>query len=86
MSFSAALLDADVATIQQAILDDLVFADGVSRVYPGAFAKNGLLYVPRRGVLKVCPGDYVAVDASGWPILVSKEAIAYAASSWTHAP
>lgn len=47
------------------------------------FSKQGLLYVPNRGVLTILPGDYVAVDASGWPILVSKEAVAYTGSSWT---
>lgn len=50
---------------------------------PDSFSKNNLLYVPNRGVLKIHPGDAVAVDASGWPILVSNEALAYNGSSWT---
>jgi hypothetical protein len=50
---------------------------------PDSFSKNNLLYVPNRGVLQILPGDAVGVDASGWPILVSSEALAYAASSWT---
>jgi hypothetical protein len=56
----------------------------IPTTYPGAFARMGLLYVPNRGVLKVLPGDYVGVDASGWPILVSAEAIAYTGTSWSH--
>jgi len=44
---------------------------------------TGQLYVPGRGVLRVRPGDYVATDASGWPILVSGNAVAYAGSDWT---
>jgi hypothetical protein len=47
------------------------------------FSKMGLLYVPNRGVLKVYPGDMVGVDASGFPILVAAEAIAFANTSWT---
>lgn len=48
----------------------------------GAFSFNGLLYVPNRGVLKVLPGDVVAVDNAGWPILVSKASIGYAGTLW----
>lgn len=142
--FSAAAADADIATIQQGILDDAV-ADGTAstqngdthtnttidslvstvglhvgdlvagsgvaagttiasidsataitvsdattasasvdltfftqRVWPGAFAKNGLLAIPNRGIVKVLAGDYVAVDpVTGWPILVSAFAAAH---------
>src|SRR5260370_41309676 len=54
--------------------------------YPGAYHVNGLLVIPNRGFLRVLPGDWIGVDANGWPILVSAAAIAgtYAASSWTH--
>ncbi len=55
----------------------------VPRQPTNGFSKLGSLYVPGRGILKVNPGDVVAVDASGWPILVSAEAIAFANSSWT---
>ena len=51
-------------------------------IWPGAFAQSGLLFVPNRGVLKVLPGDYVAVDSTGWPILLS--ALAIASGPWTH--
>lgn len=77
---SAADAAADIATIQQAILDDQNIAHPV---WPGAWSLNGLLYVPNRGFLKPLPGDYVAVDpATGWPILVSK--LAAAGASWVH--
>ena len=64
----------------------------VPRLFPGAFSRQGLLIVPNRGVLKVFPGDFVAFDATGWPILVSGAAINTVlnapnnvpASSWTH--
>lgn len=70
---------ADVATIAQHIKDDL---NPAHPVVQSAFAPNGLLFVPRRGVLKVLPGDYVGYDSQGWPILVSANSIANAA--WTH--
>lgn len=77
---TSALSNADLATVQQHILDDLNVAHPV---WPGAFARNGLLYVPNRGVLQVLPGDYVAYDAAtGWPILVSARAAAGA--GWVH--
>lgn len=49
---------------------------------PGGFEQNGMLIIPRRGVLQVLPGDYVGVDANGWPILVS--AFSIATGGWTH--
>ena len=75
------LLPADIATITNGILNDLVNGNPV---FPGAFSSQGLLYVPNRGVLIVKPGDFVGTDASGWPILVSANAIAYGSTSWTH--
>ncbi len=44
---------------------------------------NGQLVIPKRGILKVLPGDVIAVDNTGWPILVSAAAIGYAGSLWT---
>jgi hypothetical protein len=60
--------------------------------FPGAFMQNGQLIIPNRGVLRLIPGDWVGVDANGWPVLVSGLAIAGsgtftnypAATSWTH--
>ena len=71
---------ADIATIQEHILNDQVNGNPI---WPGAWANTGLLYVPNRGVLQALPGDYVAYDpATGWPILLSKRAAA--GVSWVH--
>ena len=43
---------------------------------------NQLLSIPGRGVIKVLPGDIVAIDNTGWPIVVSAASIAYAGSLW----
>lgn len=45
---------------------------------------QGTLHIPNRGILKVLPGDRIAVDNSGWPILVSANSIGYAGSQWTY--
>jgi hypothetical protein len=66
---------ADIATVQQHILDDVDRAH-VSRIWPGAWSKDGVLYVPNRGFLKVLVGDVVGVDTRGWPILLSADTIA----------
>ena len=97
VTFSKVLLAADVATIQQAILNDgsqsgqqpAKAAPSAKPIWPGAFQSNGLLFIPNRGVLQCLPGDWVGVDANGWPILLSRNAIAggsspSASTSWTH--
>jgi hypothetical protein len=85
-SAGADMADADIATIAQLIKDDLLGFSGAAapaNIVPGAFSRQGLLYVPNRGVLKVLPGDYVMVDpTSFWPILVSAKAIAIGGSVW----
>jgi hypothetical protein len=77
--FSGVMNTTDLATIAQGIKNDLVNGNPI---WPGAYAQNGLLYVPSRGVLRVLPGDYVGIDSQGWPVLVSANSIANAA--WTH--
>jgi len=74
---------ADIATINQGIKYD-GGPEGAGNAFPGGWdlASGGLLYIPRRGVLKVMAGDYVAIDSQGWPVLVSANSIANAA--WTH--
>ncbi len=56
-------------------------------VRPGANPDISLdgaqLFIPQRGVLKVLPGDVVAVDNTGWPILVSGASIGYSGTDWT---
>lgn len=54
------------------------------RRLPGSYSREKQLFVPNRGFLKILDGDYVGIDASGWPILVSQEAIAFTQTSWTH--
>lgn len=76
---SGFMLPADIASIANAIKDDLINGNPI---YPGAYSQMDLLYVPNRGILKVLPGDYVGVDNKGWPILVSANSIATGA--WTH--
>lgn len=48
-----------------------------------AFGNQGTLYIPNRGWLKMFPGDWVAVDAFGWPILISGNSIQSTGTSWT---
>jgi hypothetical protein len=49
----------------------------------GGLSAQGQLFVPNRGILKVLPGDRIAVDNTGFPILVSGNSIGYAGSQWT---
>jgi hypothetical protein len=78
--WTAATSSADVGALARLILNDLNVAHPI---VPGAFCREGLLYVPNRGVLKVLDGDYVGVDANGWPVLISANSIA--GSGWSHA-
>ena len=79
--FSYSLSQADVASIAQLIRDDI---NVTHPVLPTNFVRDGLLYLPGgRGVIKLLPGDWPAVDAAtGWPIVLSARAIA--AGPWTH--
>lgn len=77
---SAADAAADVAAFNALIKNDLNVAHPQM---PASFIKEGFLFVPNRGVLRLLPGDYVGVDAKGWPIVVSAYSIE-AASDWTH--
>lgn len=76
--YAHSMVAADLRTIANSILNDKT---GNHAIWPGAYAENGLLHIPRRGVLRVFRGDYVGVDSAGWPILVSANSIANAA--WT---
>lgn len=58
--------DADIASITNAIIND---ADP-PQIWPGAFSRMGLLYVPNRGILKMLQGDWAFTDAAGFPYLV----------------
>jgi hypothetical protein len=88
------LTPADAATLRQNILWDGSYQNAAwvriqaGAVYPGGFefqGGTGLLHVPRRGVLKVLEGDYVAYDPNGWPVLISGWSINGSGSTgWTH--
>ena len=87
---------ADAATLRANIKYDGAYVNAVwtqieaGAIYPGGFefqGGQGLLHVPRRGVLQVLPGDYVAYDPNGWPILVAGWSITgnnAGATGWTH--
>src|ERR1019366_2090421 len=61
--------DTDWATIANSILGDGGYAHPIE---PGGFTRQGLLFLPRkRGVVKLMPGDWVAVDLNGWPVVIS---------------
>ena len=77
LTFSPVNAVADVATIQQHILNDA----NRLQIEPGGWSKDGLLYVPNRGFLRAQPGDVVGVDSRGWPILLSSDTIA--SGLWT---
>lgn len=80
--FGQDVTDADFATIINGIKDDNV--NGFP-IYPGALSRQGLLYVPNRGVLQCQPGDYIGIDTvTGWPILISADAINAGATKWAH--
>lgn len=85
----------DAATLRANIKWDGVYVNTAwtriqnAAVCPGAFefqGGTGLLHVPRRGVLKVLEGDYVAYDPNGWPILVSGWSIGGSGSSGWNGP
>ena len=60
----------------------VIFVRGM-KVRPHLSLVDGKLMIPGRGYVKVLPGDVVAIDNTGWPILLSAETIAYAGSLWT---
>lgn len=82
---SSTMTVADLASLRNSIKNDLINGNPIwPNAYDRGFQNDGVLYVPNRGLLLVLPGDYVGVDATGWPILVSKNAIASGSTSWTH--
>lgn len=77
----SSLAAADIRTVAQAIYDDEIGkanAGLVNSIMRGAFAQwgnRGQLIVPNRGVLLIKPGDWVAYDSTGWPILISNKSL-----------
>lgn len=71
---------ADIASIAAGIKGQ----NAVQPISPGAFSQPGRLHFPgRRGFVNLLPGDYVAFDLQGWPIIVSAWSIANS-GGWTH--
>lgn len=80
LAYSPTNAVADVATIAAHILNQ---SNPAHPIAPGAFAKSGQLFLPNgRGIISLKPGDVVAYDHFGWPIVVSAESLAEASSSW----
>jgi hypothetical protein len=81
--WTGAAAQADIADINQIILDDVNPRHPVAQISgAGGFVKEGLLYVPNRGVLELRPGDVVALDStSGQVILLT--AYGLSAGPWT---
>lgn len=67
----------NLALLNAAIQSDL----GTDNLPPN-IGRDGQLWIPRRGWLRVLPGDYIGVDSTGWPILLSANTIAN--GPWTH--
>lgn len=88
-TFVTALVSGTAVTLSQAATGSASGRVNFVRNYSGGGfdaldIQNGILYVPGRGALKLRPGDIVAVDPlTGWPILVSANAISITGSLWT---
>lgn len=78
----AAQTNADIASLAIGILNDKINTYPNNPIYPGAYMRRGRLYIPNRGVLIPQEGDYIMIDTTGWPILVSANAIAN--GPWAH--
>jgi hypothetical protein len=80
---------ASTATVVQtsamfAQIGALIADDYTGALQNNAFAMDGHLYIPRRGVLKILPGDFVCVDNTGWPVLISPLAQSGSSPQWIH--
>ena len=68
---SNAASQADVADINQAILDDVNPRHPVAQISgTGGFIREGNLFVPNRGVLQLRPGDVVALDSTSGQVIL----------------
>jgi hypothetical protein len=82
---SGYLSDSDLAAINALIKPQtsVTYGNAIGGgVYP-YLTREGQLWIPGQGFLKVSKGDFVAVDpATGWPIVIS--AGAAAGASYVH--
>jgi hypothetical protein len=76
------LLPADLASISQGVKHDQNIKNGGSTAHlpvQGSISPNGFVTLPGgRGTIQLLPGDVVAIDAQGWPIVVSAYSVATA--------
>jgi len=70
----------DQAALSAAVLDDSTH----TLIQSASVNRDGYLFVPRRGFLRILEGDWVGVTSTGWPILLSKYDVA--SGLWTHNP
>lgn len=55
-----------------ALINNSIKTQGtVQRTEPAAFTNNGFLFVPNRGILKLLPGDWIAIGSTGMPFVMS---------------
>lgn len=75
----AVMSDADLAAFNALVKADKTTSDKQAV----QLSRDGHLYIPGRGQIKVSNGDWVAIDtATGWPIILSAAAIA--SGPYTH--
>lgn len=85
-TFVAAIPSASSVTLSQAATASASVRIAIVRLgmtFSGDLSRDGRLFVPNRGVLKVLPGDIIALDNIGFPYLIPANAIGYAGSLWT---
>lgn len=46
-------------------------------------ARQALIFPQERGLIKLLPGDYIAISNTGWPIVIPANEISYLGSLWT---
>lgn len=87
-TLSAIRVGADTTVTDLAALMALSKDDSVGVAPNNLLAKatldGNVLWIPNRGFLKVNIGDYIAVDSTGWPIVVSKNSALYGSTNWVH--
>jgi|GEM_PF-4333673 len=80
MSWNPMSSIADISAIEANIKNQ---SNPAHPIVPGNF-EGGKLYLPNnRGIVLLQPGDWIAYDNFGWPIVVSTQSIA-SGSSWVH--
>lgn len=62
----------DNAVANTALINNSIKTQGtVQRNEPAAFTNNGFLFVPNRGIIKLLPGDWIAIGSTGMPFVMS---------------